>query len=67
MARMRTLPQAVKELKAADPATCISAGILRRWIAAGKITVVQSGRRFFIDLDALDAFMSGGAPHEESI
>ncbi len=60
MAKMRSLPKAVEEIRAKDPETCISVCVLRRWAKEGKVPTVKTGKNFLINMDALEAYMSGG-------
>lgn len=60
MKRIRSVTQAVEEIKKADPATPISKWMLRDWIARGLIPTVQTGTRTcYIDMDKLEAFLGG--------
>lgn len=61
MKRMRTLQNAIKEIKAADPNTAITYNALRMWCHAGVIPFVMAGRTILIDLDQLEHFLSGEA------
>ena len=62
MAKMRSIPKAVEEIRAKDPATCISVCVLRRWVKEGKVPTVKTGKNFLVNLDALEAYMAGGGP-----
>ncbi len=59
MAIMRTIPQAVEELKRKDPNTPISVGALRRWTKAGKIQTVRLGKFPLINMESLEALLEG--------
>lgn len=59
MRRMRTLPQAAKEIKEKDPQTAVTYNALRMWIKAGVIPSVKAGNTCLIDMDRLEAFLSG--------
>ena len=62
MARIRTLPKAVQEIKAQDPNTYINVRLLRKWVKGGLVKPIQGcGTYQLIDLDKLEAFLSGGA------
>lgn len=61
MARMRSIPKAVEEIRTKDPESCVSACVLRRWAKEGKIPTVKTGKNFLVNLDALEAFLSSGA------
>lgn len=60
MARMRSLPKAVDELRERDPETCISLCVLRRWVKEGKVKSVKTGKNFLVNMDNLEAYMAGG-------
>ena len=51
--RMRTAPQAIKELQALDPNTCFTLHALTIMIKQGKIPFVASGRKKLINFDTL--------------
>lgn len=60
--RMRTLPQAVKEMREKDPGTHLNYTALRRWVKAGLIPTVQPGKSPLVNMDTLERFMEGGGP-----
>lgn len=65
MAKIRTLPKAVEEYREKDPGSCITLNALRQWVKLGYIHSTRAGKNFLIDMDELDAFLSGGgAVHE---
>lgn len=52
MARMRTIPKAVAELKAEDPNTSVTLSRLRRWVKQGKVKSFDGGQKStLVDLD----------------
>ncbi len=51
--RMRTIPQAYAELKAADPDTCFTEYALRQLVLTKQIPSVKAGRKFLLNLDVL--------------
>lgn len=59
MKRMRTIDQAAAEIKAKDPGTALTKTALRRLVVTGTIPSVRIGVKYLIDLDKLDAFLSG--------
>lgn len=62
MARIRTIPKAIQEIKEKDPGSYITAERLRRWVKSGVIKPVPCcGHHILIDLDKLEAFLSGCA------
>lgn len=60
MARMRSIPKAVEEIRAKDPETCISMCVLRRWVKEGKVPSRKTGKNYLVNVDALETYMSGG-------
>ena len=70
--RMRTIPQAFKEIKAIDPNTSITVSVLRRLVKEGAIETVQVANKRLLNLDLLFSRLScynGGAvaPHENEV
>lgn len=58
--RIRTLPQAVKEMREADPGTCVTLNALRCWVKSGAIPSTKAGKNFLVDMDELGLFITGG-------
>ena len=70
--RMRTIPQAFKEIKALDPHTSITMSVLRRLVKEGAVETVQVANKRLLNLDLLFSRLScynGGAvaPHENEV
>lgn len=61
MKRIRTLPQAIEEIKKNDPNTALTYNALRTWVNRGILPAVKAGHTYLIDLDVLEAFLSGAA------
>lgn len=57
--RMRGIKQAVEEIKTADPKTALTEKALRRLILSGVIPSVVVGRKYLINLDTLERYLSG--------
>ena len=51
--RMRTIPQAFKEIKAMDPDTSITMSTLRRLVKEGIVETVQVANKRLLNLDLL--------------
>ena len=64
--RMRTLPMAMKEIKAADPGTQLTLATLRKLVDRGMIGTVPLGNYRLIDLDKLFALLSDGVPENDA-
>lgn len=61
MAKMRSIPKAVEEIREKDPETCISVCVLRRWVKEKKIPSVKTGKNYLVNMDSLEEFMGGRA------
>lgn len=61
MARIRTIPKAVEEIRSKDPGTCVNYTALRRWVKEGKIRSFDGGKSPLIDLDELEQMVLGAA------
>jgi excisionase family DNA binding protein len=59
---MRTAPQLAAEYKAADPDTPLNTYFFRCLINAGKIPYVKAGKKYLINADAVDDYLSSGQP-----
>lgn len=59
MPRMRTISEAAKYIREADPETAFTETALRRLIVTGAVPSVRVGVKYLIDLDALEAFLAG--------
>jgi len=60
MAKMRTISAAYAELKKADPSCALTQTGLRRLVLTGELQgVVRIGAKYILDLDMLEAFLSG--------
>ena len=64
--RMRTLPMAMKEIKAADPGTQLTLATLRKLVDRGMIGTVPLGNYRLVDLDKLFALLSDGIPENDA-
>ncbi|MBR3753644.1 MAG: hypothetical protein IKK49_00895 [Clostridia bacterium] len=57
--KMRTINQAIKEIKENDRDTALTERALRRLIKENKIVPIYVGNRALIDMDKLYAYLSG--------
>lgn len=55
--KMRTIPEAAKELKENDPRTHLSLSVLRRLVKNGSIPYIKSGRRILINISMLSNYL----------
>ncbi len=65
MARIRTLPKAIEEIRAKDPGTCITMHALRQWVKAGKVKSNRAGRYVLVDVDELEKFVADGGAYAD--
>lgn len=56
--RMRSIPQAYKELKRNDPDTCISERLLRKMVSNGDIPTVKIEHKTLLNMDLLLEILS---------
>ena len=56
-ARMRTIKQAVGEIKQEDPRSCVSEWYLRQLVKSGKLKCHKAGNKYLLDLDSLEEFL----------
>ena len=61
MPRMRTIDQAAAWMKENDPNTALTKTALRRLVVSGKLPSVMIGQKYLLNLDTLEAYLSGGA------
>jgi len=57
MPRMRTITQAVQQIKQDDPASCISEWWLRQLVKSDKLKCHRAGNRYLIDMDLLEEYL----------
>lgn len=57
--RMRTVKEAIEELKAIDPHTAVREYFLRDLVAQNAIPVVRAGRKILINFDKLLEYLGG--------
>lgn len=58
--RMRTVPQAVEELRKSDPDTQVTAHYIRRLLLDGKLPYREAGRKRLVDMNELEKFIAKG-------
>lgn len=59
MVKMKTIPQAVKEIRESDPSCYIGETSLRRWVKEGKVKHVKTGATTLVNMESLEEFLSG--------
>lgn len=59
MPRMRTIAEAARQIRESDPATALTETAIRRLLTTGALPCVRIGAKYLLDLDVLEAFLSG--------
>lgn len=57
-ARMRTIAEAIQEVKNIDPQTALPLTALRRMIKTGELPSVRAGCKYLVNLDTLFEYLS---------
>lgn len=60
--RMRLINEAYEEIKAKDPNTAITKYFIRDLVVSGKIPTSKAGRKYLINMDMLEAYLSNPEP-----
>ena len=55
---MRTISEAITEIKEADPQTALTPTALRRMVKIGEIPSVRAGCKYLVNLDILFEYLS---------
>lgn len=56
--RMRLINEAYEEIKAKDPDTAITKYFIRDLVVSGKIPTSKAGRKYLINMDMLEEYLS---------
>lgn len=59
MRTMRTIEQAVAEIRTEDPNTALTKTALRRLVVSGTVPSVRVGAKYLLDMAALDSYLAG--------
>jgi hypothetical protein len=62
---MRTVAEAVAELRAEDPGTAVTPYFVRQAIASGRLPAIKAGRKILVSLDILADFLSKPMAEQE--
>ena len=58
--RMRTIPEALAEIRALDERSAVTPYCIRTLCKAGRVRCIYTGRKILVDLDSLLAFLNEG-------
>lgn len=61
MPKMRTIQEAYNELKKSDPETAVTPHAIRQMILSGVLPHIKAGKKYLINIDILNDFLSGQA------
>lgn len=59
MDKVRTIKGAIEDIRRQDPATPLTASVLRRWILSGALPAIKSGNKYLINMEVLARFLEG--------
>ena len=63
---MRTIQQASDHFKAQDPGTALTQTAIRRLVVTGAVPSIRLGRKYLINLEALESYLTGTTVGEHS-
>lgn len=66
MSRIRSVQDSYQMLKADDPETRVTIGMIRRLLANGTIQPIRNGRKIFLNYDALLDYLSQSCTDTDS-
>lgn len=55
--RLRSVRQAIAQIKEADPGTSLTETILRRMVDEGELPAIKMKAKFLIDMDTLESIL----------
>ena len=58
--RMRTIPEALAEIRALDERSAVTPYCIRTLCKSGRVRCIYSGRKILVDLDSLLGFLNDG-------
>lgn len=56
--KIRTLDEAIKELKASDPGTCVTKHFLWTSVRSGVLPHIRAGGKYLVNMDVLADFLT---------
>ena len=59
MLHPRTISEAAAWFKAQDPETALTETAIRRLVRSGEVPSVRVGRKYLVNLEALESYLSG--------
>ena len=65
MTRMRTIDQAIAQLRQDDPQSCLTRHALRQMVLSGAVPHVRAGQKYLVNYDGLLSVLAGEAKSAE--
>ena len=62
--KIRTISEAIEEIKRLDPETAITARFIKEGIADGKIPIIRVGNKVLVNMANIFTFLEGEAVYE---
>ena len=66
MTRMRTIAEAIQEVKKVDPHTAFTPTALRRMVKTGELPSIKAGAKYLINLDILFDYLNNPAKYQSA-
>lgn len=62
--KIRTIAEAIEEIKRIDPETAITARFIKEGIANGKIPIIKVGNKVLVNMESIYTFLEGELIYE---
>ena len=62
--KIRTIAEAIEEIKRLDPETAITARFIKEGIANGKIPIIKVGNKVLVNMESIYTFLEGEIAYE---
>ena len=62
--KIRTIAEAIEEIKRIDPETAITARFIKEGIANGKIPIIKVGNKVLVNMESIYTFLEGEIAYE---
>jgi hypothetical protein len=63
---MRTIAEAIQEVKKADPQTAFTQTALRRMLKTGELPSIKAGTKYLVNLDVLFNYLNNPAQYQST-
>ena len=62
--KIRTIAEAIEDIKRIDPETAITARFIKEGIANGKIPIIKVGNKVLVNMESIYTFLEGELIYE---